>query len=91
MVTGGGIFKTMTQSQLNTHINKKYPHINYKEGEDLNLNNMYKNEIKRRWLDIDNYPTIFDIVLELKISERQVYRLAKQNNLGSRWNYRKNK
>lgn len=77
-------------NKLYQHICQKYPSVQY-NGEDLNLDNLYKNEIKKRWENVDKYPTITDIVIELRISERQVYRLAKQNNLGSRWEYRKNK
>jgi hypothetical protein len=80
----------MGTNQLYEHICKKYPSIEY-NGEDLKLDNLYANEVKKRWSNLDKYPTINDIVYELKISERTVYRLAKKSNLGSRWQYHKNK
>jgi hypothetical protein len=76
-------------NKLYKHICKKYPNVEYK-GEDLSLENLYVQEVKKRWVNTIKYPTITDIVLELRISERQVYRLAKENNLGSRWHHRKN-
>lgn len=77
-------------NKLYKHICNKYPNVIYK-GEDLSLENMYANEIKKRWVNTTKYPTITDIVIELRLSERTVYRLAKENNLGSRWEYRKKK
>lgn len=71
-------------NKLYNHICKKYPNIEYK-GEDLSLENLYTREVQKRWNNTIKYPTVTDIVLELKISERQVYRLAKEKNLGSRW------
>ena len=76
-------------NKLYYHICKKYPEIEYK-GEDLSLENLYTNELKKRWQNTVKYPTVTDIVLELRISERTIYRLAKQNNLGRRWAHRKN-
>ena len=76
-------------NKLYKHICQKYPNVQY-NGEDLSLDNLYKNEVKKRWLNTVKYPTVTDIVLELRLSERQVYRLAKKNNLGSRWTHHKN-
>ena len=76
-------------NKLYKHICQKYPNVHY-NGEDLSLDNLYKNEVKKRWLNTIKYPTVTDIVIELRLSERQVYRLAKKNNLGSRWTHRKN-
>jgi hypothetical protein len=76
-------------NKLYYHICKKYPEIEYK-GEDLSLENLYCNELKKRWQNTVKYPTVTDIVLELRLSERTIYRLAKENNLGSRWTHRKN-
>lgn len=77
-------------NKLYKHICQKYPNINY-NGEDLNLENLYIQEVKKRWLNTNKYPTITDIVAELRIGERTIYRLAKENNLGSRWEQHKNK
>ena len=75
-------------NKLYNHICQKYPNIEYK-GEDLNLENLYAREVQKRWNNTIKYPTVTDIVLELRISERQVYRLAKENNFGSRWELKK--
>lgn len=76
-------------NKLYKHICQKYPNVQY-NGEDLSLDNLYVNEVKKRWLNTVKYPTVTDIVVELRLSERQVYRLAKKNNLGSRWTHHKN-
>ena len=76
-------------NKLYEHICNKYPNIQYK-GEDLSLENLYTQELKKRWQNTIKYPTVTDIVIELRLSERTVYRLAKQNNLGSRLHHRKN-
>jgi transcriptional accessory protein Tex/SPT6 len=76
-------------NKLYQHICQKYPNVQY-NGEDLSLDNLYVNEVKKRWLNTIKYPTVTDIVVELRLSERQVYRLAKKNNLGSRWTHHKN-
>ena len=76
-------------NKLYEHICNKYPNVQYK-GEDLSLVNLYTQELKKRWQNTIKYPTVIDIVIELRLSERTVYRLAKQNNLGSRWHHRKN-
>jgi hypothetical protein len=76
-------------NKLYEHICNKYPNVQYK-GEDLSLENLYTQELKKRWQNTIKYPTVTDIVIELRLSERTVYRLAKQNNLGSRLQYRKN-
>ena len=89
LVINVGALNLTMSNKLYYHICKKYPEIEYK-GEDLNLENLYTNELKKRWLNTVKYPTVTDIVIELRISERTVYRLAKENNLGSRWIHRKN-
>jgi hypothetical protein len=82
-----GHFLTMS-NKLYQHICQKYPNVQY-NGEDLSLDNLYIQEVKKRWENVNKYPTVTDIVIELRLSERQVYRLAKQNNLGSRWDIKK--
>ena len=88
MVINVGALNLTMSNKLYYHICKKYPEIEYK-GEDLNIENLYSKELKKRWLNTVKYPTVTDIVIELRISERTVYRLAKENNLGSRWTHRK--
>jgi hypothetical protein len=73
----------MGTNQLYEHICKKYPEIEY-NGEDLNLNNIYINMLREMWEDKDRYPNVKVISDKIKISERQIYRLAQSNGLGMR-------
>lgn len=77
-----------TSEKLYKHICTKYPNIEYK-GEDLNLDNLYAKEVFKRWQDTDNYSLVADISNELKISERTIYRLAKEHKMGNRWQIHK--
>lgn len=79
---------TMNQQQFYHHICKKYPDVKY-NGEDLNLNNMYAKEIFKRWHNVEKYPKVTDIVNELSLSERTIYRIAKEYNMGGRWEFHK--
>jgi hypothetical protein len=73
----------MNNDKLYEHICRKYPHIEYK-GEDLNISNVYVNEITRMWNDRDKYPNVKKIADKINLSERHVYRLAQKNGLGMR-------
>ena len=77
----------MGTNQLYEHICKKYPEIEY-NGEDLNLNNIYSNLIVEMWPDKKSYPTVKHISEKIKLSERQVYRLAQRKGLESRVYYK---
>ncbi len=79
---------TMNQQQFYNHICKKYPEVKY-NGEDLNLYTMYAKEIFKRWHNVEKYPKVVDICNELRLSQRTIYRLAKDNNMGSRWEFHK--
>jgi hypothetical protein len=73
----------MNNEKLYQHICRKYPQIEY-NGEDLNLNNIYINMLREMWEDKDKYPNVKVISDKIKISERQIYRLAQSNGLGMR-------
>lgn len=73
----------MNNDKLYQHICRKYPQIEY-NGEDLNLNNIYINMLRQMWEDKDRYPNVKVISDKIKISERQIYRLAQKNGLGMR-------
>lgn len=73
----------MNNEKLYQHICRKYPQIEY-NGEDLNLNNIYINMLREMWEDKDRYPSVKVISDKIKISERQIYRLAQKNGLGMR-------
>ena len=70
-------------NKLYEHICKKYPEIEY-NGEDLRIENIYLNLIKEMWHNSDKYPNVKVIADKIKLSERQVYRLAQKNGLGMR-------
>lgn len=74
----------MKDIHLYNHICVKYPDVENIEGEDLSLDSIYAREIEKRWADKHNYPCIIDIAYSLNLSERQVYRLSKQYNMGKR-------
>jgi hypothetical protein len=78
----------MNQQQFYKHICQKYPNVKY-NGEDLNMYNMYAKEVFKRWHNVERYPKVSDIMNELRLSERTIYRLAKDNNMGSRWQIHK--
>ena len=76
--------QTAEDKNLYAHICKKYPSVVYKTGESLNIEKMHAREIFLRWHNVDKYPTIEAISRALGISERTIYRIAKQRKMGSR-------
>lgn len=69
------------------HICDKYPDVSYREDEDLSIENLYAQEVKRMWVNVLKYPRVIDIAFELKISDHTVYRLVKKHNMGTRKDY----
>lgn len=63
-----------------------YPNINYKEGEDLNIENMKIKYLKLHWFDLKKFPTTKSMAISLSISERRIYQLVKKLKLPSRKN-----
>ena len=61
-----------------------YPDINYKEGEDLNIDNMKSKYLKLHWFDLKKFPTIKSMSKSMAISERRIYQLVKKLELPSR-------
>ncbi|MEO6304846.1 MAG: hypothetical protein ABIP51_16920 [Bacteroidia bacterium] len=64
--------------------NKKYPNINPLPEEDLNIENMVKSILEKAWYDKKRFPLIEQISIITGLSERQIYRLAKQFKFHSR-------
>lgn len=79
----------MAHKRLYEHICKKYPEVVYVEGENLSMENMYAQEVKKMWVNVSKYPTVLDIASKLRISDHTIYRLAKEYNMGSRRDYHK--
>jgi len=59
------------------HLNKKFPHINPVEGEDLNLQRNVQRILTKCWTDRGKYPNSASIQFALGISERSIYRLVR--------------
>lgn len=76
------VFKS--NEMLYKHICDKYPNVKYHEGEDLNIENMKGKYIKRMWTNKDKYSHISHIAYSVGLSDRTVYRIAKELNLKSR-------
>lgn len=74
----------MSGNELYNHVCKKYPDVNYKDGEDLSINRLYEKEITRMWRDRKNYPSVAHIAVKVRMSERQIYSIASLINLESR-------
>ena len=66
------------------HICRKYPNINYEKGENLNIENMKAEYLKDMWHNKDGNINVSDIADKLNMSERQLYRMAKNHKLISR-------
>jgi NADH:ubiquinone oxidoreductase subunit E len=73
-----------SNEKLYEHICKKYPYIKYSRGEDLNIDNMKARYVKEMWTEVDRYPYVSDVAEAVGVSDRTVYRIAKQYKLISR-------
>ena len=73
-----------SNEKMYKHICRKYPNIEHIQGEDLNIENMKGQHIKRMWTDKDKYTHISHIAYVVGLSDRTVYRIAKKLNLKSR-------
>jgi hypothetical protein len=73
-----------SNEKLYEHICNKYPEVEHIQGEDLNIENMKGKYIKRMWTDKNKYKHISHIAYTVGLSDRTVYRIAKELNLVSR-------
>jgi hypothetical protein len=73
-----------SNEKLYKHICEKYPDVHYYEGEDLSIENMKGQYIKRMWDNKDKYKHVSYIAYTVGLSDRTVYRIAKELNLRSR-------
>ena len=67
-----------------TLIDQKYPEVVYKEGEDLNIENMKKRIVTKAWYDTAKYDDVADIAVALGMGTKTVYSYARQLNLPRR-------
>lgn len=67
-----------------TLINQKFPEVEYKEGEDLNIDNMKKRIITKAWYDTARFDEVTDIAVEIGIGTRMIYFYARQLKLPKR-------
>lgn len=63
---------------------KKYPHINPKEDENLNIENAVVKIIERCWYDVKTYLTVEEIAAITKITPRSIHNYAIQHNFKKR-------
>jgi hypothetical protein len=67
-----------------TLINQKFPEVEYKEGEDLNIENMKQRIITRAWYDTARYNDLNDIAVGIGIGTKTLYFYAKKLKLPKR-------
>jgi hypothetical protein len=67
-----------------TLINQKFAEVEYKEGEDLNIENMKQRIITRAWYDTARYHDLNDIAIGIGIGTKTLYFYAKKLKLPRR-------
>lgn len=55
-----------------TILSSKYDHIVYDDSEDLNIENMKKNLVKRCWYDTERFSSIQDIAITIGLGTKSV-------------------
>ena len=65
-------------------INQKFLKVEYKEGEDLNIENMKERIITRAWYDTARFHDINDIAVGIGIGTKTLYFYAKKLKLPRR-------
>ena len=65
-------------------INQKSLKVEYKEGEDLNIENMKERIIRRAWYDTARFHDINDIAVGIGIGTKTLYFYAKKLKLPKR-------
>lgn len=62
----------------------KYQGVTLVPGEDLNLERMQIRVIYQCWINTMKYPKVIDIATAIGVTDRQIYRISKQNNFPCR-------
>ena len=65
-------------------INQKFAEVEYKEGEDLNIENMKQRIITRAWYDTARFNDITDVAVGIGMGTRTLFFYAKKLKLPKR-------
>jgi hypothetical protein len=65
-------------------INQKFPNVEYKEGEDLNIENMKQRIVTKAWYDTARFHDITDVAVGIGMGTRTLFFYAKKLKLPKR-------
>ena len=65
-------------------INQKFPNVEYKEGEDLNIENMKQRIVTKAWYDTARFNDITDVAVGIGMGTRTLFFYAKKLKLPKR-------
>lgn len=68
----------LKERQWTEGLNRKYPHINAVEGEDLNIRNNINRMVGKAYMNVKKFPTIATIMRATGLSNSQVHIIAKR-------------
>ena len=68
---------------MNT-INQKFLNVEYKEGEDLNIENMKQRIVTKAWYDTARFNDITDVAVGIGMGTRTLFFYAKKLKLPKR-------
>jgi hypothetical protein len=63
---------------------QKFPEVELKEGEDLNIENMKKRIITKAWYDTARFDDVSDIAVEIGMGTRMIFVYARKLKLPKR-------
>ena len=65
-------------------INQKFAEVEYKEGEDLNIENMKERIVTKAWYDTARFNDITDVAVGIGMGTRTLYFYARKLKLPKR-------
>ena len=65
-------------------INQKFTNVEYKEGEDLNIENMKQRIVTKAWYDTARFHDITDVAVGIGMGTRTLFFYAKKLKLPKR-------
>lgn len=65
-------------------INQKFTNVEYKEGEDLNIENMKQRIVTKAWYDTARFNDITDVAVGIGMGTRTLFFYAKKLKLPKR-------
>ena len=65
-------------------INQKFAEVEYKEGEDLNIENMKQRIVTKAWYDTARFNDITDVAVGIGMGTRTLFFYAKKLKLPKR-------